>query len=111
MVQAVHIPGGPQVRVANKDKRKARLEAKQSQAVMAKELTQSVAWSWFVQQCEARASVFERQVLDRTRVLDPREEDRLRGEADAYRRMPRIVEEAAAAYDRALKQQSKEQQS
>lgn len=111
-MEPVHIPGGPMVRVADQDPARRKVQISAHNAAMAAELVRSDAWPWFVDQCERKAGAFERTLLDRNRVLDPREEDRLRGEADAYRRMPRLIDETAAAHKRAVeKQQKKEQQS
>lgn len=68
-----------------------RLLVERQNAVAANTLLKSGAWDWFEQQCEAKAQVFERAVLDMAHKMDPRDEDRFRGAAEAFRGMPRMV--------------------
>lgn len=81
---------------------------------MARTLIGSPAWEWFVGKMEAKARYLEGRLTNIDANLNQRQEDRFRGMADSYRRMPRIINEVAAEYDRVQdklkKQQQKEQQ-
>lgn len=103
----VHIPGGPRIDVAHQDRDERKMQVSRETMAMVTTLVECGAWPWFVAQCEARAGVFERQVLAVGKAADPRMEDRWRGMADAYRQMPKLIEQVAA---KAAKQQPKEQQ-
>lgn len=110
MATAVHIPGGPRIQVRDQDPKKARYQASAEDMAMARELVSSPAWEWFVGKCDGKAKYFEQMLLDVNGKVDHRQEDRLRGMADSYRRMPAVVQEVAAQHERLRKQQEKEQQ-
>ena len=110
-----HVAGGPRVVVAGQGRKERRMQESVEDMAMARTLVSSPAWEWFVAKCEAKARVLEKQIVSVTADLNTRQEDRFRGMADSYRRMPGLIRETAAKYDRALdaekKQQQKEQQS
>lgn len=98
------------ITVMSQDKNQRRLEESAHDRAMARELAQSPAWEWFKQKCDMKASVLERMLLDVNGKLDVREEDRLRGSADSFRRMPRVVDEVVARYEREKKKQQEKEQ-
>lgn len=113
MDRVAHIPAGPRVRVAGQGRREQRMQHSAEDMAMARTLVSSPAWEWFVAKCEQKALVLEKQLVDVMANLNQRQEDRYRGMADSYRRMPGVVNEVARAYERAVeadkKQQHKEQ--
>lgn len=98
------------IEVATDSPESRRAQAMRRELEMARLLASSPAWEWFTKVCAQRAAAFERELVDRVKLLDPREEDRLRGEIDAYRRLPRLVEEKAAAHKRAAEKAAKQEQ-
>lgn len=109
MSEAVHIPGGPRIQVASQDPKQRRFQESAQDVAMARELVSSAAWPWFVGKCNKKAAALERMLLDVNGAHDARQEDRLRGMADSYRRMPAVVQEVVARHER-LKKQHEEKQ-
>lgn len=60
-------------------------------AELAATLIRAQGWDWFQAQCDKKAEVLERALLDMERHLDVRDEDRYRGAAEAFRSMPRMM--------------------
>lgn len=80
-----------------------RLLVERQNAMQANTLLKSGAWEWFEAQCEAKARVFERALLDMGHKMDPRDEDRFRGAAEAFRGMPRMVRNEVARFNRKVR--------
>lgn len=101
---------GPEIDVAGDSPEQKREQAMFRQLAMARELQSSPAWDWFVKVLTQRAEALERDLLDVQKTLDVRQEDRHRGEASVYRRVPRLVEEMAAKHKRAAEKAAQKEQ-
>lgn len=100
---------GLQVEVAGDTPEQRREQKERMALAMAHELQSSAGWEWLVRVLEQRAEILERDLLDVNKVLDQRTEDRFRGEASVYRRIPRLIKEQAAKHKRAAEKAAKEQ--
>ena len=90
-----HTPEAEKRREAQEHAAEQSKRVRQESKAAAMDLMSSDGWAWFENACELLAQEKERKVLNLQVIEDPRTEDRLRGVAYAYRRLPRLVAETA----------------